>query len=1689
MFELPGYRTVESVGGNEEVRLYRLSRLEDGQSVIAKTTSDEYPGRAKVESFRHEYEILRKLGGRGAVEPYSLEMMRDRPVLLSEDIGGFTLDQMLLMSEATPDLPALLNIAAAVADCVMQLHREQITLNEITPFHLMVNPGTYEVKFIDIRMCSTALSKSPLSIQANRPNFLLPYISPEQTGRTGVTPDYRSDFYSLGITLYEWLTGSLPFEQQSVVDIVYRHLASTPEPVHVRAAAIPSMVSHIIGKCIEKMPDARYASAFGIKSDLEECLVRFRDLGKVESFTLAGQDIRDRWLIPANLYGRSSEQQSLRQALQRASEGTAEVVWVSGNGGIGKTSFVQETLRKDDSFEGFFATGKYDSNHTSLPYDVWIQAIGELVDQLLTESEMQGEVWKLRILNAISGYGHLLIELVPRLELLIGKQPPVQLLPPVESQHRFHLILNRFIQLFLDQEHPLVLFFDDLQWADEASLQYLSHLLEDRDSRHLLVIGAYRDGEITPEHQLRKLKKQLQERKTSIQQIHLKTLEIDDLKQLLQDAIRSESTEIDALATILLHKTEGNPFFLKQFLQDLVERGLVAFDESCRCWQWNLQPITEMNVPDNAVDYISDKLKHLPVGTIHVLGRAAFLGGRFDLDTLVCITGLSAQELSETLGTAVHESLLQPVSGGSIWYRFQHDRIQQAAYDLVSEAERPDLHLRIGRLLRDRMKAGGEGNLFEAVNQLNMALERIAHPEQRLELAELNLQAGIKAKQSTAYETALGYFRNATALLGEDCWDNHYPLAFSAYKEQAESEYLCAYFETANDLFNLLMQKSITNLDKALVCTMMIQLESNKDNYEEVIALGKKALGLLDIDHKFKPTSFELTSQWLRLLWKLRKHPIESLHSLPPMTDESRKVAMSVLVHIGNACFVVNKKGWVASSFTMIEMTLDYGITPESSIGFVGYAMFLYFQFRQYRGAYEWGRLACTVSKPYPALYAKALTSFSLCYDSWRQYDPSFLGTFTDHVAEMGLESGDLWHGNQSVIINCALLLKYDHPLGDIYNRLVARSSDFQRNNNSLLWNQASILTALMSRLTGYCAPEDPYNKMDVYTEGFAESIHGDEFDIIREAVCLYHYMTGYLLGNYREANHYLMQSALIIEERQDENEYSTQYMFESLVWAELYEEDGERERGEYLANMRDRLNKLKKYAVRCPENYQHKYLLIKAEIARLTHKDHKAEELYEQAIEDARAHGHSSNLGIAAECFAKYGLKRGKLHLAKIYMTEAYEAYLKWGALAKTVDLQERYGHLLNLRPESGVDRVDYLSVVMSAQALSGEMEMNRLLKTLMRIMLQNAGAEFGALIFEHEGIWAVEAYGTAENVSIESIPLEDAAGMIPSSIIGYTARTKEEVVLHDATSEGMFVRNDYVKAKRLKSVLCLPIMHQNKLICLLYMENKLSPGVFTPQRMDVLKLLCSQCAISIENARLYSDIQYLKNNLEDQVEERTRSLERSMRETSAALVDKSVYAERNRIAQEIHDVVGHGLTSTILQIEAGKRLMHKEDMEGAVMWLQGAQDLVRHSLNEIRGSVHMLKEGQDFDLVLALNQLVQNTGVVVHADIHDLPELSSAHKKVIYHALQEGLTNGIRHGGSREFHFHLENIGSILQFSLEDNGVGSDGIQMGFGLKAMKERVEQLGGSLHIVSQPSKGLLLRIDLPHSTYMRGDMG
>ncbi|WEK54070.1 MAG: AAA family ATPase [Candidatus Cohnella colombiensis] len=1685
MLALPGYRVVEQLGSYEPIRIYRLLRLEDNVSVIAKTTSDVHVDVDMTAVFQSEYDQLRKLNGRGTLEPYRIESGANRPILLLRDPGGNLLDQTLKVHRASLKLEQLLEVAIAIVECVGQIHQEQLILHELNPLHLIVNDELTAVHLIDIQSSTSSSDERPPADRSGRSDSLLPYLSPEQIGRTGRVADHRSDIYSLGVILYEWFARKLPFHSDNALDQVHHHFATTPDPVYVHNPSIPRVVSDIVMKCMEKMPEARYESARGIKSDLEECLIQLRVTGKVQAFPLGNYDMVNHWMKAEGLFGRIEEQQALLQALKRVNEGAKEVVWISGEAGTGKTTLVMETLRNAIPQQGLFIVGDHESVHTASPYGMWIQILEGIVAHLLTMSQPQVEAWKQRIDEVVQEYGQLLVERFPRLALIIGEQPKLDNLSQKDAQTQFHLVIERFFDVFLRHNYPLVLFFDNLQRADDASLDYLYDLVAKEGSKSLLILVAYRESSRSSNHLMEKL----DDLNFPIGHIRLTPYDHSTLKQLLSPFVDGLPDEGHQLIATLLSKTDGNLLLLKQLLQEVVERKLVYFDRSSRMWLWRTEQIAQLQVSETLANSLIDKFYKLPDQLTYVLSRAALIGKQFELHILTSITGLPLDQLFEWVLRAVDERILQPIPGERICYIFQHERIRQTAYSLLKEQEQRSMHCQIGLLLAKRISESDENEdaIYEVLVHLNQSLEQVDTDEDKLMVARLNLWAGLRAKESFVFEEALIYLRYATDVLSEDYWSRNYAVTFEVNKERAELEFLCGHFTTANECFNLLLMKAITDLEQAQICLMMIQLEMNRDNHEEVMSLGERALALLGIPFHFNPGTLELLLQLRRVQKKLKKYSIASFTQMASMTDERKKVAMAVFVYTANASFSIKRMGWLKSILTMLEMTMKDGMTTEASQAFTSYALLLNYQFKQYEEAYQWGRFGVTVSKASPRLYAQAFASFSMCYDSWSKYEPGFLLEMTDYAGKQALQSSDVWYANHSVLINSALLFQFGHPLKDIYVRTLSHVEVFEQNRSSVHWKQVVVLAHMITTLLGSRADNDPFREIDIMSDSFLANTDELTKKFLTQLICVHQYITGYILGDYESARAGLEQTERFEHEKGDGLlDPSSFYYYQVLVMKEIYATGNKRDKADALRKIRHSRKKLKAMAARSPENYSHKHSLVNAELARLKGNDHQARRNYELAIEAARERGFTHDVAIISECYAQYLLQRGNHLLAKLYINEAYMAYLKWGALVKTADMEIKVGHLLQSRRgmDPALKQMDYLTVMMSAQTLSQEMEMDRLLNTLMRIMFQNAGAEYGALIMNYDDRWVVEAYGTADQLHIESIPLDKAEHLIPMAIIDYTVRTKDEVVLHDAARNGMFERNAYIKHHELRSVVCLPIMHQNKLICLLYLANNLAPGVFTEERLDVLKLLSSQCAISIANAKLFSDMQILKNSLEDQVVERTHTLEKSMKATSEALAEMTVYAERNRIAQEIHDIVGHTLTSTILQIEAGKRLLHK-DMDSAVSRLKEAQDLVRHSLNEIRNSVHMLKEDKYYEIGEALLQLIEdtehNTGTGIHASLAPISHVSLIHKKVIYHALQEGLTNGIRHGGATQFNVSLQDEGSALHFKLEDNGTGATNLEMGFGLRMMRDRVQQLKGNLHIEADPDNGCTLKIYIPYT--------
>src|SRR4028119_1984330 len=814
MLSIPGIAVQTLLYESANSLVYRAIREADNQPLILKLLKESYPTPQELLRYRTEYRITRELKEAGVVQVYDLQKYQNSLVMFVEDFGGQSLK--ILMQQRKFSLKEFLLVASATTEILGQIHRANIIHKDINPSNIVFNPATGQIKIIDFGI-STQLTRETPSLK--NPNVLegtLAYISPEQTGRMNRALDYRSDFYSLGVTFYELLTGKLPFETEDALELVHCHIARQPVPVHEIDPKIPLILSQIVSKLMAKNAENRYQTAGGLKHDLDKCLVQLQQTDSIEEFELATRDITDRFLIPEKLYGRETEVSSLLAAFERVSKGSAEMMLVAGFSGIGKTAVVSEIHKPIARQRGYFIKGKYDQFQRNIPFSAFVQAFRELMGQLLSEPDAQLQTWKTRIMTAVGESGQVLIEVIPELERIIGPQPPALELSGTAAQNRFNLLMQKFVQVFTTAEHPLVMFLDDLHWADSASLNLLQLLMQDRG--HLLVLGAYRDNEVSAAHPFMLTVDEIVKSGAVVNTIMLQPLSQIDLNQFVADTLICDLSLAGPLTELVYQKTKGNPFFSTQFLKSLYEDGQIIFDPpvsplskggSKGGWQCDIAQARLTHASD-VVEFMATQLQKLPALTQEILKLAACIGAQFDLDTLAIVREELPEQTASALWKALQEGLILLIAEGykcfiptddrsntesitNPTYRFLHDRVQQAAYSLIPDNQKQATHLKIGQLLLHKYsEIEREEKLFDIVGHLNLGIELIVQPQEREALAQLNLEAGGKARNSTAYVAANIYLQTGINLLTANCWQSQYELTLNLYVAAAEAAYLNA---------------------------------------------------------------------------------------------------------------------------------------------------------------------------------------------------------------------------------------------------------------------------------------------------------------------------------------------------------------------------------------------------------------------------------------------------------------------------------------------------------------------------------------------------------------------------------------------------------------------------------------------------------------------------------------------------------------------------------------------------------------------------------------------------------------------------------------------------------------------------------------------------------------------------------
>jgi PAS domain S-box-containing protein len=1437
-----------------------------GTAVLAVLSASEHPAPAFVDQLAHEYGLKDELDGRSAARPLALVHEHGRTMLLLEDPGAGPLARLL---GRPMEMGRFLRFAIGLSAALRHVHEHGLIHKDIKPANVLVDVATGQVWLtgfgIAARLPRERQSPEPPELVAGT----LAYMAPEQTGRMNRSIDSRSDLYSLGVTLYEMLTGALPFMASDPMEWVHCHIARQPVPPVERSNDVPLPVSAIVSKLLAKTAEERYQTAAGLERDLQRCLAAWETQHRIDAFPLGQQDTPDRLLIPEKLYGREREIGTLLAAFDRVvTSGRPELVLVSGYSGIGKSSVVNELHKALVPPRGLFASGKFDQYKRDIPYATLAQAFQSLIRSLLSKSDAELAGWRDALREALDLNGRLVIDIVPELKLLIGEQPPVQELSPQQAQGRLQLVFRRFLGVFARPEHPLALFLDDLQWLDAATLDMLADLLTQAEVQRLLVIGAYRDNEVDSAHPLMRRLDAIRKAGAMVQEISLAPLAGEDLGRLIADTLSCEPGRAAPLARLVHEKTGGNPFFAIQFISALAEEGLLRFDHDAARWHWELDRLHAKGYTDNVVDLMVGRLTRLPVETQAALQQLACLGNVAEITMLSLVLGKSEDDVVSDLWDAVRLELVERLQGS---YKFIHDRVQEAAYSLIPERLRAEAHLRIGRLLTTHTLAEErEEGIFEIVNQLNRGAALIASRDEREQFAELNLLAGRRAKATTAYASALTYLTAGEALLPEDSWERRHELTFALALHRGECEFLTGALTEAEQRLTALSSRAANTVERATVACLRADLYTALDQSSRAIAVGLDYLRYLGIDWSPHPTEEEARREYARIWSQLGGRTIESLIDLPLMSDPASLATLDVLAKIVPPAFYTDANLLALITCRAVNLSLERGNCDASCSAYEWLSMLAGPHFGDYRTAvYRFGQLG------YDLVEGRGLTRFQA--RTYMDFGGSVL-PWTRHVRagrdlvrrafEAANKIGDLnyaaYCGNQ---LNTNLLAAGD-PLAEAEREAEHGLAFAQKMRFGLVIDFITSQLGLIRTLRGLtptfgCFDDEQFDEVRIERRfsGNPDLVFGECFYWIRKL------QARFFAGDHASALDASSRAQRLLWSLGSQFETAEYQFYSALSQAASCDSAAAGERQQpYLDAVAAHYKQLQLWAENCPENFENRAALVAAELARLEGRDVDAMQLYEQAIRSARANGFVHNEALANELASRFYAARGFEKIARVYLQDARHGYLRWGADGKVKQLDRLHpslaaaeAHSPTANMGSSVQQLDAATVVKASQAVSSEIVLSKLIERLMTIALENAGADRGLLILpaEDDHLIQAEARAAADQIEVVLCQKSITAAVCPESIVRYVIRTRESVILDDASKPNIFSEDDYLRGRPAKSILCLPLIKQGRLTALLYLENTLSSYAFPPDRIAILELLAAQAAISLENTRLYSDLQ----------------------------------------------------------------------------------------------------------------------------------------------------------------------------------------------------------------------------------------
>lgn len=1583
MGHLPGFTILSIIHRGKHCTIRRAIRESDQSPVIIKQLNNTNAPE-ELNRFEHEDQLLRVIDIEGVVQPLLLTNINTRGVLVFPDLGGTSLRQ--IFQEQNLDWGQLLSMAIAISERLGKLHSERVIHKKLSPDNILWLAETESVQLIDFSL-ATRLTREQASWNSQQLSIDdLRYIAPEQTGRINRHIDYRSDFYSLGVTLYEMFCKRPPFRSDERLKLIHSHIAKHPKAPHKVDPTMPEMLSRIVLKLMAKDASERYQSSFSLLQDLKKCLASWQQQQSIPLFNLASQDISEHFSVPQRLYGRAATIQKLRNSFDQMLMRRQEVILITGYAGVGKSSLVHELRHYIHEQNGRFISGKFDQFRRTRPYSGIFTALQTLIRQLLTESEHEISLYREAILTSLGQHAGALVRLLPELELVIGQQPSENRTSVLEEQNRFSRLIKTLLQVFATQEHPLLLFLDDLHWGDLASFNLITSLCENGDIPNLLFVGSYRDQEVSATHPLTLAISRIQKGSCNLSEILLEPLNKAQITRLIADTLRTEPQHCIALAQICLEKTQGNPFFLIQFLYSLHDEGLINFHENR--WQWDEQKIQSREMSDNVIDLMVSKIQKLSTNSQIALQMAACIGSPFDLNTLSTVLEQSIPQVTDDLLDAVREGLLIPLNinypsfSGLTFerhrYRFVHDRIQQAAYSLIPDELRQQRHLQIGRLLQQRFAGQSSAPVFEITNHLNSARTLIESSSELIELASLNCQSGIQALDSAAFDAAQEYFQTGIELLSDDSWQQQYELTLSLYKSGAEAAYIRSQFEQMDTLIDQVISHCGNVLDRVKVYEIRIQSYIARNQFEQAMNEALQVLQMLGVSLPAKPGKTDIWKGMLRTQWLLHRRSAEQILNAPPMQDPHDLAALSVLASMFGAVKFSSSALRPLVMAKEVELTLTRGLTAHSSMALAGYGGTLCGKYAAIEQGYKLGCIAMQLDQRQPdRLLHHRTTSL---FDSYVRHWKEPLKNSTDSLLEghqQALNCGDIEWGSY----NLAAWIQYAFTQADNFAEIQPTIESYthslqQYGQKPSIQYSLQVLQTIDNFLGRNPNPNQFFGRF--FTQEMLAQNHQEDH---RTAIAIYHYYHAlfcYIVEDYPLALHHCETGTPYMPHIIGTYTYACfEYMTALSLLAQIDEGSVIQQRHR-LKQVRRLLRRAKRWAKHCPENHQCYASLIQAELYRVDHQYSQAMDHYDNAISAADNNHFYLIAALAKEAAGRCYRQWDKDNIAKTYLNEAWNSYLQLQIKPKLQQLQQRYPELFGDRnitnnPHNKTmisvdnsahisnEHLDIISVIRSSQAISDEIELEKLLGRLMTLALESAGAQRAILILKEKERLYIEAEAEPDRTPhfFNGLVLEDS-NRLPTSIIHYVARTKENVVLSNAHSHDMFMQDSYIRKHKPRSLLCMPILYHGELTAVLYLENNESRNVFDPSRLETLQILSAQAAISIENAKLYSSLKHSEQEYRSLFENTVEAIFRGSPQghfisANPALAELLGYASPAEFLNAITDIASqcfansHDLHSFLKQLSQNNRVTDFE-----TEWLRRDGSCVNLSISARRELDH---------------------------------------------------------------------------------------------------------------------------------------